>query len=287
MLKTWFITGTSSGMGRAVAEQLLEAGHTVAATARRPETLVGLRDRFGDKVWTAQLDVTDTGQIRDVVRRAFTGLGRIDVIFSNAGYFLMGAAEELDDQQLHHALATNLTGPIQLARAILPYLRAQRGGRFLQLSSMGGQISGPGTTSYGAAKWGVEGFMEGLKAEVAEFGIDVTLIEPGNVPTRFASNQRFAAAMPEYQTGPVGHLRQFASTPGAINAAAQSDLRKVAAAIIAVAEVSPAPTRLALGPDAYDYIYEALTARLTEMESLKGTSYGVAVDGPAPAVDWR
>jgi NADP-dependent 3-hydroxy acid dehydrogenase YdfG len=93
MLKTWFITGTSSGMGRAVAEQLLEAGHTVAATARRPETLAGLRDRFGDRVWTAELDVTDTGQIRDVVRRAFTSLGRIDVTFSNAGYFLMGAAE--------------------------------------------------------------------------------------------------------------------------------------------------------------------------------------------------
>jgi NADP-dependent 3-hydroxy acid dehydrogenase YdfG len=287
MLKTWFITGTSSGMGRAVAEQLLEAGHTVAATARRPETLAGLRDRFGDKVWGARLDMTDTAQIRDVVRRAFTALGRIDVIFSNAGYALTGAAEELEDQQLHHALDTNLTGPIQLARAVLPYLRAQRGGRFLQLSSMGGQITTPGATSYSAAKWGIEGFMEGLKTEVAEFGIDVTLIEPGNVPTEFARNQRFAAAMPEYETGPAGRLRQFLSVPGAVNAAAQSDLRKVASAIIAVAEITPAPTRLALGPDAYDYIHEALTARLTELESLKDTSYGVAVDGPAPAVDWR
>jgi NAD(P)-dependent dehydrogenase (short-subunit alcohol dehydrogenase family) len=285
--KTWFITGCNSGIGRAVAEQLLAAGHRVAATARRPETLIELLDRFGDQVWTARLDVTDTDQIRAVVERAFAELSRIDVIFSNAGYGLTGAAEELNDQELAAALDTNLIGPIQLARAVLPHLRAQRGGRFLQLSSVGGQISDPGMSPYAAAKWGIEGFMQALKGEVSEFGIDVTLVEPGNVPTDFAANHSFAAAMPEYESGPVGRLRRFIQTPGAVNAAAQSDLRKVAAAIIVVADRTPAPTRLALGPDAYDYIHEALTTRIAELESLKDISCGVAVDGALPVANWR
>jgi NAD(P)-dependent dehydrogenase (short-subunit alcohol dehydrogenase family) len=266
-------------MGRAVAEQLLAAGHRVAATARRPETLIELANRFGDQVWVARLDVTDPEQIRAVVERAFAELSRIDVIFSNAGSGLAGAVEELNDQELSDALATNLVGPIHLARAVLPHLRAQRGGRFLQLSSMGGQLSWPGTSAYAAAKWGIEGFMQSLKGEVSEFDIDVTLIEPGNVPTDFGANHRLSTAMTEYESGPVGRLRRFIQTPGAVNAAAQSDLRKVASAIIAVADQTPAPTRLALGPDAYDYIHEALTTRLAELESLKEISRGVAVDG--------
>jgi NAD(P)-dependent dehydrogenase (short-subunit alcohol dehydrogenase family) len=285
--KTWFITGSNSGMGRAVTEQLLSAGHRVAATARRPETLVELADRFGDRLWAARLDVTNTEQIRAVVERAFAELGRIDVIFSNAGYGLTGAVEEFNDQELAHALDTNLIGPIQLARAVLPHLRAQRGGRFLQLSSVGGQISDPGMSSYAAAKWGVEGFMQALKGEVGEFGVDVTLIEPGNVPTDFGANHRFATAMAPYASGPVGRLRRFIQTPGAVKAAAQSDLRKVASAIIAVADATPAPTRLALGPDAYDYIHQELITRIAELESLKDISYRVAVDGAGPVADWR
>jgi NAD(P)-dependent dehydrogenase (short-subunit alcohol dehydrogenase family) len=285
--KTWFITGSNSGIGRAVAEQLLTAGHRVAATARRPETLVELSNRFGDRVWTARLDVTDTAQIRAVVERAFVELGRIDVIFSNAGYGLTGAVEELNDKELADSLDTNLIGPIQLARAVLPHLRAQRGGRFLQLSSMGGQISGPGMSPYASAKWGIEGFMQALKSEVNEFGIDVTLIEPGNVPTDFGANHKVATAIAEYESGPVGRLRRFVQTPGAVNAAAQSDLAKVGSAIIAVADQTPAPTRLALGPDAYDYIHEELTTRIAELESLKDISCRVAVDGPRPVATWR
>jgi NADP-dependent 3-hydroxy acid dehydrogenase YdfG len=130
---------------------LLAAGHRVAATARRPETLIELLDRFGDQVWAAMLDVTDTGQIRTMVDRAFAELGRIDVIFSNAGYGLIGAVEERNDRELAAALDTNLIGPIQLARAVLPHLRAPRCGRFLQLSSVGDQISDPGMSSPVAA----------------------------------------------------------------------------------------------------------------------------------------
>jgi NAD(P)-dependent dehydrogenase (short-subunit alcohol dehydrogenase family) len=279
MAKTWFITGSNSGIGRAVAEQLLADGNRVAATARRPETLVDLANQFGDQVWAARLDVTDNEQIRAVVERAFAELGRIDVIFSNAGYGLIGAAEELGEQELEEMLEANFIGPIQLARAVLPHLRLQGGGRFLQLSSMGGQVTAPGLSSYAAAKWGIEGFMQALKAEVKEFGIEITLIEPGNVPTSFVANQRFATPMSEYESGPVGRLRRYVQTPGAVNAAARSDLRKVASAIVNVAAQTPAPTRLALGPDAYDYIHEALTTRVAELESLKDISWGVAVDG--------
>jgi short-subunit dehydrogenase len=170
---------------------------------------------------------------------------------------------------------------------VLPHLRALQGGRFLQLSSVGGQISDPGMSPYAAAKWGIEGFMQALKGEVSEFGIDVTLIEPGNVPTDFGANHRFATAMAEYESGPVGRLRRFIQTPGAVNVAAQSDLRKVASAIIAVADQAPASTRVALGPDAYDYIHEALTTRIAELESLKDISCRVAAGGPKPAANWR
>jgi NAD(P)-dependent dehydrogenase (short-subunit alcohol dehydrogenase family) len=140
MSRTCFITGTSSGFGRQFTEQLLARGDRVAATARRTETLDDLADRHGDRLRRARLDVTDTATMRDVVDRAFTELGRIDVVVSNAGYGLFGAAEELTDEQIDRQLATNLTGSIQLARAVTPHLRRQGGGRFIQIASVGGQL---------------------------------------------------------------------------------------------------------------------------------------------------
>ncbi len=137
---TWLITGAGSGLGREIAEQLLDRGERVAATARRPESLAGLVERRGDHVWTATLDVTDTARLREVVDRAFAELGRIDVIVSNAGRGLFGAAEEVGDAEIDEQVALNMVAPIQLTRAALPHLRAQGGGRIVQISTMGGQF---------------------------------------------------------------------------------------------------------------------------------------------------
>ncbi|MCY1136569.1 SDR family oxidoreductase [Actinoplanes sp. Pm04-4] len=178
-MTTWFITGTASGFGRSVTRQLLERGDTVAATLRRPERLDDLKAAHGDRLWVRDLDVTDTPRLRSVVDEAFAELGRIDVVLSNAGYGIFGTAEELTDDHIDEVLAVNLIAGIQLTRAAVPHLRAQGGGRLLQVTSQGGQLAYPGFSIYHAAKWGLEGFYEAVAAEVEPFGIEVTMMEPG------------------------------------------------------------------------------------------------------------
>ena len=153
---TWFVTGASRGFGRELTGQLLARGHRVAATLRRPEQLDDLASRHQDRLWVRALDVTDTGQMRRVVAEAFADLGRVDVVVSNAGFGVFGAAEDLTDAQVEAMIATNLTASIQLARAVVPYLRGQGGGRLLQLSSMGGQIAFPLALPETAYKHSVE-----------------------------------------------------------------------------------------------------------------------------------
>ncbi len=137
--RTWFITGINSGFGREMTEQLLDRGDRVAGTVRKPASVGDLEEKYGDQLWISHLDVTDTAEIKAVVGRAFAELGRIDVVVNNAGYGLFGAAEELSDDQVRHQIDTNLVGSIQVARAALPHLRAQGGGRIVQLSTVGGR----------------------------------------------------------------------------------------------------------------------------------------------------
>jgi NAD(P)-dependent dehydrogenase (short-subunit alcohol dehydrogenase family) len=157
-LRTWFITG----IGRQMAEQLLSRGERVAGTVRKAGSVDDLKAAYGDRLWIDLLDVTDTPSIRDVVNKAFTELGRIDVIVNNAGYGLLEAAEEVTDEQIVHQINTNLIGSMQVARAALPHLREQGGGRIIQISTMGGQATFPGGVLYHASKWGIDGFMDAL-----------------------------------------------------------------------------------------------------------------------------
>lgn len=137
MTRTWFITGTSSGFGRLLTEQLLDRGDRVAATLRTPEALDGLRAEHGDRLWVARMDVTDTGEVREVVDRAFADLGSIDVVVNNAGFGVFSAVEEATDEQIRAVVDTNLLGSIHVVRAVLPHLRAQGHGRILQVSTAG------------------------------------------------------------------------------------------------------------------------------------------------------
>ena len=183
--RNWLITGVSSGFGRELATRLLDRGDTVVGTVRRADSVADLMQKYPDTFHRELLDVTDAAAVRDVVDRSFTSLGRIDVVVSNAGYGLFGAAEELSDEQVSHIIATNLTGSIQLIRASLPHLRAQGGGRIIQISTYGGQVAFPGNSMYHATKWGIEGFAESVAQEVAPFGIGVTIVEPGGARTEF------------------------------------------------------------------------------------------------------
>ncbi|HEX9498879.1 MAG TPA: SDR family NAD(P)-dependent oxidoreductase, partial [Mycobacterium sp.] len=153
-MKTWLVTGASRGMGRELVEQLLAGGDRVAATVRRPGQLDDLAERYADRLWVRELDVTDTAGLRAVLDEAFTSLGRIDVVVSNAGYGVFGVAEDLTDEQIDQMIATNLTASIQLARAAVPHLRAQGGGVLMQISSMGGHVTFPAFSLYHVAKWG-------------------------------------------------------------------------------------------------------------------------------------
>ncbi|RSM87517.1 short chain dehydrogenase [Kibdelosporangium aridum] len=276
----WFVTGASAGIGREVTEQLLAAGHRVAATARDASRLEDLAEAYPGMVWTADLDVTDTAAVRAVVARAFEELGRIDVVFSNADRGAVGAAEELTDEAIAEQVAVNMTGPIQLVRAVLPFLRAQGGGRIIQTSTMGAQISSPGASLYHASKWGVEGFLESIIGEVAPFGIGITMVEPGSVRTGFGAALSIAEASPAYSETPAGQVRQYIETSGGnLTGAAPGDPARVAAAIITSASTNPAPRRLILGSDAYQAVHAALSGRLREVED--GRVLAASTDFPA------
>jgi len=183
--RTWLISGVSSGLGRELTEQILQRGDRVVGTVRDTGKVKDLLDRYPQTFQAPVLDVTDASAVRDVVDRAFDEVGRVDVVVSNAGYGLFGAAEELTHAQVDHIIATNLTGSIQLIRSALPHLRAQGGGRIIQISSYGGQVAFAGNSLYHASKWGIEGFAESVAQEVAPFGIGVTIVEPGGARTEF------------------------------------------------------------------------------------------------------
>ncbi|HEY4254058.1 MAG TPA: SDR family oxidoreductase [Roseomonas sp.] len=270
MMRTWFITGASRGIGRQMTEQLLARGERVVATARRIEELQALAAAHDGRLHAARLDVTDTAAIRRVVAEAVAMFGRIDVLVSNAGVAVLGAAEELEDDGIDRQLATNLVGPIQLMRAVLPHFRAQGAGRIIQVSSEGGQMAFPSLSLYHATKWGIEGFCESLMLEVAPFDIRVTLVQPGHLDTGFDDQLlRAGTTIEAYQKTTVGHYRRLHAMGRFPRI---GDSAKVAAAILALADLAKPPKRLTLGSDAYRNLHRALTARLAELESQKDSA---------------
>jgi NAD(P)-dependent dehydrogenase (short-subunit alcohol dehydrogenase family) len=280
--KTWFITGTSTGFGHELAEQLLARGDRVAATLRRTEALDALAARYPDQLWIRRLDVTDTAAIRAVVDAAFAELGRIDVVVSNAGYGLLGAAEELTDEQIEHQLQTNVVGSIQLTRAVLPHLRAQGGGKILQLSTMGGQMAYPGMSLYHASKWAIEGFLDSVGQEVAPFGIQTCLVEPGGARTDFAGRSlAMAPASQAYAATPAARVRELAASRTA--SAIPGDVRKMARAMIDAADAEETPRRLLLGSDAYKLVHTALAERLAFVEAHHDLAVSTDADDYVPA----
>lgn len=274
--KTWFITGASSGFGRQFVAQLLAGGHRVVATVRKGDALADLQAKHGAQLQIKVLDVTDTPQLRQAVNEAFAEMGRIDVVVSNAGYGLFGAAEELSDEQIRVQIDTNLIGSIQLARAVIPHLRHQGGGRILQLSSMGGQIALPALSLYHATKWAIEGFYESVAQEVAAFNIQTTLVEPGSARTNFSgASAANAPVMPEYQTGPVGDFRRKIASP---TFRRPGDPTRMVAAMIRCALSEQPPRRLVLGSDAYTRMQAVLSERLSAIESQRESAFATDAD---------
>ena len=275
MAKTWLITGTSSGFGKLLTERLLARGDRVAATLRNPDVLTELAAAYGDRLWIGRLDVTDRRQARQVVDAAFDALGTIDVVVNNAGFGVFASVEEATDEQIERVIDTNLLGSIHVIRAALPHLRRQGRGRILQVSTSGGQTTYPNFSYYHASKWGIEGFCETVAQEIAPFGIDLTIVEPGATPTGFGSALATASLMPEYDGTPAGEVRR-AFADGSF--ATPNDPDKIAQAMIELVESGRTPLRLPLGSDTYEHIRASLVARLSEHDAQRETAYSVVRD---------
>lgn len=262
--RTWLITGVSSGLGYEMTKQLLEKGNKVIGTVRNKSKVADLIEKY-PKTFTCEiLDVTDFPAIRNLVDRSYEKFGRIDVIISNAGYGLFGAAEELSDDEVNHIIATNLTGSIQLIRSAIPHLRTQGGGRIIQISSYGGQVAFPGNSLYHATKFGIEGFCESVAQEVSAFNIGITLVEPGGARTEFRyGSAQVAKLMPEYEGNPA---HSFLNMLDASKSLAPGDPVRMAARIIESVEVEPAPMRMVLGSQALSSTISTLKARVADYE---------------------
>src|ERR1700730_286042 len=258
MAHVWLITGSARGLGRAIAEGVLAAGDKLIATARHPQQLSDLVERYGDNVRAVALDVTDERAAIAAVQLAVDVFGRLDVLVNNAGYGNLAAIEDTTIQDFRAQLETNLFGVVNLTKAAIPVMRRQGAGRILQFSSVGGRVGPIGRGAYAAAKWGVEGFSEVLAKEVGPLGIKVTIIEPGGFRTDFAgSSQTILADNPAYAST-VGAVARFQSE---YDGAQPGDPKKAAAAVLNIARLDEPPMRLLLGRDAVRAAAEAERTR--------------------------
>jgi NAD(P)-dependent dehydrogenase (short-subunit alcohol dehydrogenase family) len=239
--KVWFITGTSRGFGRVWAQAALARGDRVAATARDVKTLGPLVERYGDLIAPLALDVTDKAAASAAIAFAQQRFGRLDVVVNNAGYGLFGTIEEVSESEARAQLETNLFGALWVTQAALPFMRAQRSGHIIQVSSIGGVNAFPTVGLYHASKWGLEGFSQSLAAEVAGFGIKVTIVEPGGFATDWGGASAKRAAQMKIYDGAREKIAAFRSNsiPGDPNATGP--------AILKLVDATDPPLRIFLG----------------------------------------
>jgi NAD(P)-dependent dehydrogenase (short-subunit alcohol dehydrogenase family) len=277
MARTWLITGASRGFGRHLTEAVLETGDQVIATARRPEQLGDLVARYGERVRAVALDVTDAAAASNAVKEATHAFGGLDVVVNNAGYGNSAPIEEMAEDDFRAQIETNLFGVVNVTRAALPVLRAQRSGVFVQFSSIGGRVGGtPGMGAYQTAKFAVEGFSEVLAREVAPFGVKVVIVEPGAFRTDWqGSSMEIHPVGPDYEET-VGAIHRYrrendGTQPG--------DPARAAKIIIVVVGSDDPPRRLLLGSDAVAAARRAAEIRAAETE--KWADVSRSADYPA------
>jgi len=262
MTKVWFITGTSKGFGRIWAEAALERGDRVAATARDVTSLAELVDRYGEAVLPIELDVADKAAVDAAVARAHGHFGRLDVVVNNAGYGLFGTIEEVTEAQARAQIETNLFGALWVTKAALPHLREQGSGHIIQVSSIGGVQAFPTLGLYHASKWGLEAFSQSLAAEVAGFGVKVTLVEPTGYTTDWAGPSSVQAEhLAAYDGVRAERERMRAAAP-----AGRGDPEATGPAILDLVDADDPPLRVFFGIGPLDIMRTEYAQRIETWE---------------------
>ena len=266
MSKVWLITGSSRGFGRVWAEAALARGDKVAATARDTGTLSALVQSYGDNVLPLQLDVTDKNACDAAVARAHEKFRRLDVVINNAGYGLFGALEEVTEAEARAQFETNVFGAMWVTKAAVPILRAQRSGHIIQISSIGGVTANPNLGLYHASKWALEAFSQSLSAEVRQFGIKVTIVEPGGYTTDWGTTSaKWAKPIPAYDGIREAHeARRSAMRRG--------DPLATAPVMLQIVDMAEPPLRLIFGTGVVDVAKKELEGRIAGWESHRNLS---------------
>lgn len=278
--KVWFITGASRGFGRIWAEDALKRGDKVVATARSLAAIVPLADEFGDAVLPLALDVTNRDQVADVVAKAHAHFGRLDIVLNNAGYALIGAIEEGSEAEVRAEFDTNVFGPLTVIQAVLPLLRAQHSGHIIGVSSVAGVYAGPIIGFYHASKWAFEALHESLSKEVAQFGIKVTLLEPGPYATDFSSQSSL-----KLTTG----IDAYAETRAQVFAGGAStkfgDPAATSASLFKVVDSAEPPLRIFLGTEGLPVARAAFAERLAVWEAWEDAANAAQGEPKKQALD--
>jgi NAD(P)-dependent dehydrogenase (short-subunit alcohol dehydrogenase family) len=257
MPSVFFLTGSSRGLGRVIAEAVLDGGHRLVATARDPRSLDDLVALHGDRILALALDVTDSSAARSAIAAGVGRFGRIDVVVNNAGYADLASVEDVTLEDFRRQIDTNLFGVVNVTKAALPILRQQGAGHIIQISSIGGRLATPGLSAYQSAKWAVGGFSSVLAAEVVPLGIRVTVLEPGGMETDWAGSSMQVAPVSEPYRPTVGASAAMHDS----EAVALGDPAKVAQVVLQIAVMDDPPLRLILGSEAYAYATAAARAQ--------------------------
>jgi NADP-dependent 3-hydroxy acid dehydrogenase YdfG len=272
--KVWFITGASRGFGRVWADAALKRGDKVAATARNLASIADLKDKYGDNVLTLELDVTKPEQVKTTVEQAHAYFGRLDIVLNNAGYSLVGTIEEAGADDIRAMYETNVLGPVAVIQAALPFLRKQGWGHILGTSSNLGHVVLPVIGYYCSSKWAFEAIHESLAAEVKDFGIKVTIIEPGAYATEFGSQEslKFAPGMDIY----ADYKEQFF---GGLRNLERGDPEATPQALFQVVDAENPPLRFNLGSHNLAWTrgaYEERLALWEQWDAVSSSAQGVA-----------
>ncbi|MFE7278320.1 SDR family NAD(P)-dependent oxidoreductase [Streptomyces sp. NPDC057623] len=277
MSKVFFITGAGRGLGADIACQALAAGHQVVATGRRPEGVIEALSGEQDNLLATALDITDPAAARAATRAAVDRFGRIDVLINNAANFYAGYFEELSEGQVRAQIETNLFGPMNVTRAVLPIMRARRSGHVMTISSLAGQVGGEFTVAYATAKFGVEGFMESLHHDVEPYGIKTTIVEPGFFRTELlvdASTTYAELSLDDYAERTAATRRVWES----MNGQQAGDPAKLADALLKVAVLDEPPLRFIAGDDCLAAVEGKAKQLLAEVDASRELGSGLAHD---------